>query len=220
MKKLKYDYVVFDFDGTLFDSGAGILKTVKLALDYYNISSDEFPDMNFFIGPPLVDSFQRFNGVDQEMANKLVAKYREHYRETGLFECQLYDGVAQLLDFLRNNGVKIGIGSSKPKHFITELLQHKKMENLFDQVSAVKPENSREPKSEIIKRSLINMGCSDFSKALMVGDRYFDIDGANQICIDSIGVLYGYGSKEELKEHGATYIVENCSEIENLVQKD
>lgn len=218
MKKLKYDYVVFDFDGTLFDTGDGILKTVRLALDFYNINSNEFPDMHFFIGPPLVDSFQRFSGVDEEMANKLVAKYREHYRETGLLEGRLYDGVSELLSFLKSNRVKIGIGSSKPKHFIKDLLQYKNMENLFDEVSAVTPENSKEPKSEIIKRCLTNMECTEFSRALMVGDRCFDIDGARQIGIDSVGVLYGYGSKEEFEECGATYIVENCKEIEQLVQ--
>lgn len=218
MKKLKYDYVVFDFDGTLFNSGEGIINTVKLALEFYNINVHQFQDMSFFVGPPLLESFQLYDGVDEEMATKLVAKYREYYRKSGLLETKMYDGVEELLLFLKSNGVKIGIGSSKPRHLITELLEHIGKLDLFDEISAVELGNSCEPKREIINRSLKNMGSDDFSRALMVGDRCYDIDGANQIGVDSIGVLYGYGSLEELTKHGATYIVNDCQEIVRVIQ--
>lgn len=214
---MRYDFVVFDFDGTLCDSGEGILKSARYALESFGIVVDADADMRFFVGPPLIDSFQRYEGVDEKKAEAMVEKYRERYRETGLFESRVYPGVEALLQTLHAHGVKIGIGSSKPLLFIERIVEHFGLRQYFDCLSAIDMKNAREPKSEIISRCLAEMGCSDRRRALMVGDRYFDIEGANGAGIDSAGVLYGYGTRAEFEAHGARYIVSSAQKLEQII---
>ena len=214
---MKYKYIVFDFDGTVCETGEGIFKSAQFALQSYSIPCPNWEELGFFVGPPLLDSFQRYDGVDEKLAEKLVEKYRERYGEIGIYESSFYNGIIDVIKQLKSKGCKIAIGSSKPQIFIEKILDKHNLLKYFDYISAVDFNNARKSKTEIISAALKNMGCTDKEKALMVGDRYFDIDGADGAEIDSVGVLYGYGNEEEFKQHGATYIIEKATDLLDII---
>lgn len=207
--------VVFDFDGTLCDTGVGVKKSAKYALDAFGIKAPEWEELDFFIGPPLLVTFQeRFNQSVTD-AEKLVKKYRERYTNIGLYESEFYDGIPQLIKDLKSQGFKLGIASSKPINYIEELLIKADLQSYFDYISAVSFNADCESKQSILERCLNELGVEP-SEAIMVGDRFYDIDGARGAGVDSVGVLWGFGSKFELIESGATYVVDKIQDIESI----
>ena len=180
--------VIFDFDGTLCDTGIGVKKSAKYALDAFNIPAPEWEELDFFIGPPLLVTFQERFEQSAADAEKLVKKYRERYTNIGLYESEFYDGIAQLLQRLKNDGILLGIASSKPINYVEELLIKADLRDMFDCVSAVSFNADCESKQSIIDRCLVELGVEP-SEALMVGDRFYDIDGARECGVDSVGVL-------------------------------
>ena len=207
--------VVFDFDGTLCDTGVGVKKSAKYALDAFGIKAPEWEELDFFIGPPLLVTFQeRFNQSVTD-AEKLVKKYRERYTNIGLYESEFYDGIPQLIKDLKSQGFKLGVASSKPINYIEELLIKADLQSYFDYISAVSFNADCESKQSILERCLNELGVEP-SEAIMVGDRFYDIDGARGAGVDSVGVLWGFGSKFELIESGATYVVDKIQDIESI----
>ncbi|MGN1442947.1 MAG: HAD hydrolase-like protein [Acutalibacteraceae bacterium] len=210
----KYDYVIFDFDGTVTDTGEGILKSLQYSFEQMGDPVPDLSDLKKFIGPPIHYSFVTFYGVKEEDVGKYIEKYRERYRKVGIYECCLYDGMLDTLKTLRENGVKIGIASSKPVSLIYDVMNYLKITELFDAVVGTKFDDSNHSgKKDLVLQSMAELGTTDKSRVLMVGDRYFDIDGAKGAGVDSCGVLFGYGNELEFKEHGATYIVSRAQEI-------
>ncbi len=213
----KYDYVIFDFDGTVTDTGEGILKSLQYSFEQMGDSVPDLSDLKKFIGPPIHYSFVTFYGVKEEDVGKYIEKYRERYRKIGIYECCLYDGMLDTLKTLRENGIKIGIASSKPVSLIYDVMNYLKITELFDAVVGTQFDDSNHSgKKDLVLQSIEKLGATDKSRVLMVGDRYFDIDGANGAGVDSCGVLFGYGNEQEFKEHGATYIVGSAGEIVKL----
>lgn len=207
--------VVFDFDGTLCDTGVGVKKSAKYALDAFGIKAPEWEELDFFIGPPLLVTFQeRFNQSVTD-AEKLVKKYRERYTNIGLYESEFYNGIPQLIKDLKSQGFKLGIASSKPINYVEELLIKADLQTYFDYISAVSFNADCESKQSILERCLNELGVEP-SEAIMVGDRFYDIDGARGAGVDSVGVLWGFGSKFELIESGATYVVDKIQDIESI----
>ena len=171
-----------------------------------------------FIGPPLADSFKDFYGFDDEKATKGIEIYREYYREKGIFECYLYDGIRELLVKLKENGYKVVLCTSKPEEYAHRVLRFFEIFDLFDHAcGATMDEKTRATKDEVMAYAFETSGAQR-EKTLMVGDRKFDINSACKFGLDSVGVTFGYGSKEELKSAGATYIVDSAKEIENLLE--
>ncbi len=213
---MKYKAVIFDFDGTLCDTGEGVMKSARYALcDYgYNVP-DDYSQLSYFIGPPLLVTFQEKFGASPQRAQVLVAKFRERYSEKGVFESSLYDGIRPLLAHLKNDRVKIGIASSKPQKYIEILLKHFGIEKYFDAVCGVSFEADCEPKSDIIHRCAKELDVSP-EEVLVAGDRRYDIEGAKLNFSGSAGVLWGYGSKFEFIEAGADFIVEKPEDIESV----
>ena len=213
----KYDYVIFDFDGTVTDTGEGILKSLQYSFEQMGDSVPDLSDLKKFIGPPIHYSFVTFYGVKEEDVPKYIEKYRERYRKIGIYECCLYDGMLDTLKTLRENGIKIGIASSKPVSLIYDVMNYLKITELFDAVVGTQFDDSNHSgKKDLVLQSIEKLGATDKSRVLMVGDRYFDIDGANGAGVDSCGVLFGYGNEQEFKEHGATYIVGSAGAIVKL----
>lgn len=213
----KYDYVIFDFDGTVTDTGEGILKSLQYSFEQMGDSVPDLSDLKKFIGPPIHYSFVTFYGVKEEDVPKYIEKYRERYRRIGIYECCLYDGMLDTLKTLRENGIKIGIASSKPVSLIYDVMNYLKITKLFDAVVGTQFDDSNHSgKKDLVLQSIEKLGATDKSRVLMVGDRYFDIDGANGAGVDSCGVLFGYGNEQEFKEHGATYIVGSAGAIVKL----
>lgn len=213
----KFDYVIFDFDGTVADTGEGILKSLEYSFVQMNHEIPDLADMRKFIGPPIHYSFTHFYGVSEEEVGEYIRHFRARYREKGIFECCLYDGVEETIKRLRENGIKIGIASSKPLSLIYAVMKTLGVTELFDAVVGPDLDDSNHSgKTELVRSSMEKLGASDNSRVLMVGDRYFDIDGARGAGVSSAAVLYGYGSREEFDEHGADYIVKSAYEIADI----
>ena len=213
-----YTTVLFDLDGTLTDSGAGILNSVTYALKKYNIIIEDKAELNKFVGPPLHESFINFCGFSPEESAKAVEYYREYYREKGIYENELYDGVAAMLQELSDAGKKIILATSKPEVFAAEILRYFQIDKYFDFVGGATMDGVRSKKADVISYALEKCNVADLSSAVMVGDREQDIFGAKEIGIDSIGILYGYGNRAELQNAGATYIAETVKDIIGLVK--
>lgn len=214
----KYDYVIFDFDGTVTDTGEGILKSLQYSFEANGRDVPSLDDLKKFIGPPIHYSFVNFYDVSEDEVEKYIAAYRKRYREKGIFECYVYDGMRETIEALRQSGVKIGIASSKPIKLIYDVMEHLKLTELFDAVSGTQFDDSNHcGKTDLVLDSMSKLGATEKSKVLMVGDRYFDIDGAKGAGVDSCGVLFGYGDEKEFKEHGATYIVQSAPQIAEIV---
>lgn len=213
-----FDYVIFDFDGTVTDTGEGILKSLRYSFEKMNHDIPDLADMRKFIGPPIYYSFTHFYGVSEDQVSEYIFHFRDRYKKLGIFECCLYDGVRETILKLRENGVKIGIASSKPLYLINAVMNTLKITELFDAVvGTALDESNHSGKTELVLESMEKLGAKDKSRVLMVGDRYFDIDGAKGAGVKSCGVTYGYGSREEFEEHGADFIVDSAYDIEKLV---
>lgn len=213
---MRYNTVIFDFDGTICDTGEGILKSAKYALDYFGYDTpDDYKELTCFIGPPLLITFQEKYGADPVKAEELVKKFRERYTNTGLYESCLYDGIISLLKRLKSNNIRLGIASSKPQHYIEALLEKFGIKSLFDCICGVSFKADCESKASIIGRCLNELG-TNAKEAVMVGDTRFDIEGAKLNQLDSIGVLWGYSSKFEFIEAQAKFIAEKVDDIEAI----
>lgn len=209
--------VLFDFDGTVFDTGEGITKSVQYALKKQGIDAD-VSELGFFVGPPLFDSFKNGFNMSDEQAAQAVIDYRERYKPIGLYECRIYDGIDELLKELKALGCKLGIATAKPLHMAETLLKYGNVYNYFD-VYCGSPENVHgRTKPEIITEALEKLGVTDKDSAIMIGDTRFDILGAHDVGIKAIGVSYGYGSREELEAAKADYIVDSVPEILNIIR--
>ena len=214
---MMYDTVLFDLDGTLTDPGEGITNSVSYALRKYGIEVTDRRELYKFIGPPLVDSFMKYYDFSQEEALKAVEYYREYFRDKGIFENRVYEGVEDMLTQLHANGKRLVLATSKPEEFALRILEHFDLRKYFTVVAGASMDSSRSKKGDVIAYALSMCDSIDKNTAIMVGDREHDIIGAKENDLKSIGVLYGYGSEDELKNSGADYIVPTPSDIINLI---
>lgn len=212
-----YNTVLFDLDGTLTDSEQGIINSIEYALKKYEIKVKSKADLRKFLGPPLKDSFKQFCGFSEEKAEQAVEIYREYFREWGIFENNVYDGIVELLEMLKAQNKKLIVATSKPEPFTYRILEHFDLLKYFDFVAGSNMDNTRCKKDEVISYALNSCSITDLQSAVMIGDREHDIIGANKVGIASIGVLYGYGNLQELEAAGATHIAKNPREIYEIV---
>lgn len=206
------DSVLFDLDGTLTDPFEGITNSVAYALNKFGIDVSDRRSLTPFIGPPLRESFSVFYGFSKKDAEKAVSYYREYYAETGIFENTVYDGIKDVLAELKARGKKLVVATSKPEIFAKRILEHFSL-GYFDFVAGATLDSARVTKSDVISYALREGGINDRSRTVMVGDRKHDVYGAKQNGIRCIGVLYGYGNKEELIQAGADYLIAEPSDI-------
>ena len=210
-------YILFDLDGTLTDPGEGITNSVEYALKKYGIDVEDKTRLYKFIGPPLIDSFMNFYGFSKEKAIQAVEFYREYFRVTGIFENLVYEGIPELLEELNKAGKMVVLATSKPEDFAKQILEHFQLSEYFCFVAGATMSETRTHKHEVISYALKELGISDISSAVMVGDREMDIIGAHKSGLKAIGVLYGYGSGEELEKAGADYIVKDVAELKRIL---
>lgn len=212
-----YNIILFDLDGTLVDPKLGITQCVQYALESFDIDEPELNNLCKFIGPPLKESFMEFYGFDDKSAFQAVEKYRERYSDIGIYEAELYPGMDQLLQQLCTAGKRLAVATSKPTVFARRVLDHFDLARYFQYVSGSELDNTRTKKSEVIQHGLKQLQIFNTAEALMVGDREYDIIGAKEYGLTSVGVLYGYGSYAELKNAGADYIVQDIIELEKVL---
>ena len=216
IKNKSYETALFDLDGTLIDSGEGITNSVAYSLKKFGIDITDKSELYSFIGPPLHESYMKFYGFSEEKAKLAVEYYREYYRVKGIFENRIYEGVEALLQRLHDKGITLMVATSKPELFARQILEQLNLADYFTCIAGANMDQTMTKKAEVISYALITAGISDASKAIMIGDREHDILGAKAAGIDALGVLFGYGSYEELKNAGADYIVEKAEEIETV----
>lgn len=212
-----YKVVLFDLDGTLTDPGEGITNSVMYALKKYGIDVEDRRTLYKFIGPPLHESFENFYDFSEEEAQRAVSYYREYYSEKGIFENALYDGMKEVLEQLTKSGKQLMVATSKPEYFANQILEHFGIAEYFSFVAGANMDGSRTKKEDVIAYALQQCKQVDVSEILMIGDRKFDILGAKKFGIDSAGVLFGYGEKQELEDAGATYLIEKPKDIVELL---
>ena len=209
----KYNVILFDLDGTITNPGTGITNSVAFALNRFGITINDRAKLYKFIGPPLIDSFKEYYGFDNQKARTAVEYYREYYSKKGIFENELYNGIKQLLTDLKSLGKTVGLATSKPDLFAVQILKYFEIDSLFDFVSAATIDETRTKKEDIISFALETNNLSCKQNIVMVGDRRYDISGAEKNGIDSIGVLFGFGSRHELEAAGATHVAASVEEL-------
>lgn len=212
-----YQTILFDLDGTLTNPGKGITNSIAYALKKWNIDVSDKTTLYKFIGPPLQESFETYYNFSETEARQAIAYYREYFKETGLYENELYPGIKTLLSKLKDAGKTLILATSKPEEFALTILQYFEIAQYFDYVAGASMDGSRSKKADVIAYALKKANINDTTSLVMIGDREYDINGAAQFGIDSIGVLYGYGSYQELFEANATYIVEKVEDILTLL---
>lgn len=213
----QYKYLLFDLDGTITDSETGITRCVAYALNYFGIQVNDLRELSPFIGPPLLDSFKDFYNFTDEQATVAVAKYRERYADKGILENELYPGIEELLADAQKNGKTVILATSKPEIFAKRILDHFGLSDYFSFVAGSGLDGSLHTKTDVINYILQSNQITNLESVVMIGDRKHDIIGAQNVGIDSIGVLYGFGDYKELSDAGADHIAENIPALRKLL---
>lgn len=210
--------LLFDLDGTLTESGTGIIRSVQYALEKYGITETNEETLRRFVGPPLVDSFCKYYGFAKEQAREAVEVYRERFSKIGIFENELYPGVPELLKELKEAGFSLVIASSKPEHFVVQILDHFKISPFFDEVVGSTMDEKRTSKDEVIEEALSRIGHAEQKhEVLMIGDTEHDIVGAKTHGMECVAVAYGYGDPEKMKAERPLAITESVEELKTFL---
>lgn len=214
---MRYNTILLDLDGTLMDSGEGIMRCAQYALGKMGVTIDDWHTLRHFVGPPLEDSFMDFYGFDASKAHDAVMAYRERYFTEGRMEQRPYPGTTAFLQRLRDMGITVCLATSKMSSQSMFVIETFGLSEYIDHVFARDDAGLIHTKADVIRTALHTLSISDLSMVLMVGDRKFDVLGARECGIDSAGVLYGYGDREELLAAGATYICEDFDDVIDLL---
>lgn len=199
------------------DSAPGILRSAASALQAFGINVDNLQELIPFVGPPLEDSFKEFYHFSDEQAAEAVELYRQRYNTIGVYENSPYPGVYECLDALKKSGYRLVVATSKPEKLALVVLHEFKLEEYFDFVGGRDEEGILHTKADVIRHIISCLDIEDKSGIVMIGDRKYDVKGASEVGLDSIGILSGYGSREELEHAGATWIVEDFAGLQKLL---
>ncbi|MGP1587171.1 MAG: HAD hydrolase-like protein [Treponemataceae bacterium] len=211
----KFEHIFFDFDGTLFDTSLGIFNSFDYLAKYYKLNIDKSL-YSKMIGPPLRESFLNILKFNNEELEKAMSIFKEYYGKKGKFECSVYPDVSAMLEVLKNNGKKSYIATCKPEIFARQIIEKKKLSGMFEFVGGSDfEENDRIEKKDVINYVLKENSLDKKEKILMVGDRFYDVQGAHEVGIQCCGILWGFGSEQELVTHGADFI---CKTPQNLLE--
>ena len=208
-----YQYVLFDLDGTLTDPKLGITQCVQYALQKFDINVTNLDELETFIGPPLDESFREFYGLNEAESLKAVEFYRERFRNTGLYENEVIEGIEEMLQSLKDAGVELHVATSKPTVFAEKILGHFNLDHYFVSIIGSNLDGTRSKKAEIIQHIIDSLPSVEMKSVVMIGDRKHDIIGANLVGVDSVGVTFGYGSEEELLAANPTHIVNSATSL-------
>ncbi len=213
----KFKCILLDLDGTLFDTSEGIMLCYKIGLEHFGIFVNDDSELRKVMGPSLYISYRDFYGLDEEQVKEAVRIYREHYNGGGIYKCRLYDGMENTLKSLKANGFTVCVATSKPQVMAEKILNHFGLAEYFDTICGAELDGSRSDKIELIDTALKRVGFIDKNDVVMAGDRFYDIKGAIGAGVHSIGVTYGFGTKQELVEAGAEYIADTPEDILKIV---
>ena len=211
------EVLFLDLDGTLTDPSTGITRAVMYALERFGIHEEDPAKLYPFIGPPLYDSFMRCYGFDLPTAYKAIEYFQEYYSRQGMYENVPYSGIRELLYAWQSEGRKLVLATSQPEVFAVRILERFGMADAFTLMAGGDVAETRVEKKMVIDYAMNRLGLEDSRGCLMIGDRKFDVLGAAEHGIPTLGVLYGFGSKEELSQAGASWLAEDVSELGRLL---
>lgn len=212
-------YILLDLDGTLVNSREGIVKSVYYALDSLGIEESEPEKLNRFIGPPLDYSFRTFYHLNETGVRKAVEKYRERYKDKGVYECKVYPGMERTVKALYADGACLCLATSKPQPFAEQILEMFHLTPYFHVIVGATFDHTRSEKADVVAEVLRQLPTAKKEEIIMVGDREHDIIGAKQNGIESIGIRHGFAEKGEFEAAGADYIVKDADELLALLNK-
>lgn len=213
-------YLLFDLDGTLTNPKEGITKSLQYALHHVGIEVEDLDSLEKHIGPPLIDGLRDIQGLKEEEIKEAARWYREYFKEKGIFLNVKYEGIDDLLDTLVKAGRTLILATSKPEEFARKIMEHFNLDHYFTDICGAAMDDTRRKKGDIIAYALKKNGINDKEQVVMIGDRLHDIIGARENGISSIGVLYGFGSKEELTEAGAGSLAKDLEELKDILLKE
>ena len=217
---MSWDVVLFDLDGTLTDSGLGVGNGVLYTLEKMGYPKPSDVELKKYLGPPLWTSFQDYAGMPESDTPEAVRLYREYYNETGAYENSVYLGIPELLASLVSGGKRLAVATSKVDYAAVNILQHFNMDQFFDVIAGSDETGElRGTKALVIEHALSELRMCDGTSIVMIGDREHDILGAKAHGIPGIGVLYGYGDREELEAAGAEEIAGDVSDLEQALYR-
>lgn len=210
------DFILFDFDGTVFDTVEGITKSVRYAL--LKQGRDEPTQaLRCFAGPPLIDMFMEHCGFTREQAEQALADFRERYTPIGLYECRVFPGIREVIEALKAAGKKVGIATSKPQELAEELLAREGMLALFDTICGSDSSGNNCAKAQVLTRAMEKLG-AEAERTVLVGDTKYDVHGAHACGVKCIGVRYGYAAQGELELAGADAIAESPDALREMLE--
>ena len=222
--KSRYEYVLFDLDGTLIDSADGVIDAFVYSLGKFGIDPGDRESMKKLVGPVLKESFQQVYHFDSENVEEVLRYYHESYEAEGIYKVPLFEGVDDMLRTLQDAGKILLVVTAKQQEIAESILRYVGIDRYFLAVVGPSRSESRTDKAAMIKKALSwlemheSAGSPAAQHTVMVGDRFFDIEGAVQDEIDSIGVLYGYGDRQELEEAGSTWFAETPEEVIRIIK--
>ncbi len=211
-----YKAVLFDLDGTINDSGPGIMNSVRHALRKMGYECPPDTELRKYVGPSLMYSFTNYAGMNEIEAEMAVELYRECYLAGECYNLTIYSGIREVFGRLHTAGISCAVVTSKPQNMAKKILEHFDLAKCFDAIVGPDPDDPSSRKVFLIRRAMEELGLGP-DEVVMVGDTRFDIQGAKEAGCDSIGVTYGYGTRQELEENGADHIVDTCAQIAEAV---
>ena len=214
---MKVSTVLFDLDGTITDSAPGIINSIRYSLEKHGIAIPEEQELRKFVGPPLKEQFQKVFGLTDAEAGQMMNSYREYYGTKGIFENRVYKGVPEMLSRLQSAGMRIMMATSKAEKYARIIAEHFSFAKYFEFIGGACMDGTRIDKHEVIENVLKTCKVTDRGRVIMVGDRSHDMIGAKRAGIHSLGVLYGYGTREELEQNGAEVFAATPGEAVELL---
>ena len=216
-----YKYVFFDLDGTITEPEEGIINGVLYALSRFGIIVEDRTTLYPYIGPPLRASFRDYHGLSEEDTEQAILYYREYYSTKGIYQNDIMPGMEQAFWTLRKHGCHLYVATSKPELYAKQILEHLKLDGYFDIIAGSTFDKARDTKAAVIEYLITSIAANQIKPAvddiIMVGDRKFDVLGAREFGIDTIGVLFGYGSKEEFDACACRYVVADAKEMVKMI---
>ena len=206
---MRYDYILFDLDGTITEPFEGITKALSYSLEKFGIKIEDRNSLRVCIGPPLWDTYTEMFGLSDADADKATDYYREYYDNGGAFDCLIYDGIEDMLKRLHESPCKVLLATSKPEVMANVVLSHFGLDKYFDIICGASLDRSRSSKASVVKYALERAGVTDKSRCIMIGDRKFDVEGARENGLSTLGITHGYGDRAELEGAGAIQIFDD-----------
>lgn len=219
---IKYRYILFDLDGTVSESAFGIRESLEKAIKALGKPVPDLDDYTKYIGPPLIDTFTNLCRFSEEDCAKGVELYRSFYESEGKYKNRLYDGIKNVLSALKDSGARLAVCSSKYEQFAKEIIEYLGVKDYFNAVCGSTLDGSRKDKKDLIPYAVASLGgdlATDKASVVMLGDTYFDAKGARECGVDFVGVEYGYGTTEAMKNEGATVFAKSTDDIVSLLSE-